>query len=308
VDHSINIYALATLLAVGFVARKLKLIGDQETKSVPKILFTFFYPALTISAIGNAKSYQIQGKLGILAIFTAAVTIFIYVASGIVLCKYKDAKRKALLRFQASIGNVVYVLIPIVSAVWGAKAVTYCVVISSVQDLFIWTLYYAEFSGVKIGIRGLKKLISPVTLALVIGLILTIFNIRITGSIETLLSVLSNAVGPLAFLYMGSVMAEKIGSGGLKVSIDSVAMTLFRVTVLPLAVYFAAMGIGLQRGISLLAALSFATPFPVMAVVWSQMFSKDTDFAVGNLILSTVVFCVMYIVLFSLGLFPIAIF
>jgi predicted permease len=293
---------LAFLLVAGFAARKLKIIGEQETESIPKIIFAFFYPALTIFTFGEVKSFQIQGQLGILAIFTGAVTIIIYIASGVALHRCKHEERKALLHFQASIGNVVYVLIPIVSVVWGTTAVTYCVVISSVQDLFIWTLYYAEFSGVKKGIKGLKKLLSPLTLALLIGLILLIFNIRITGSIAIMLSVLSSAVSPLAFLFMGSVMAEKIGMNRLKLSIDSVAMTLFRVTLLPLAVYFAATGIGLHKGIAVLVALSFATPLPVMAVVWSKMFSKDTDFAVGDLIISTVAFCIMYLVLSSLGL------
>jgi predicted permease len=100
---------------------------------------------------------------------------------------------------------------------------------------------------------------------------------------------------------MGSVMAEKIGLRRLKLSIDSVAMTLLRVTVLSLAVYFAAAGIGLRTGIAVLAALSFATPLPVMAVVWSQMFGKDTDFAVGDLILSTIAFCAMCMALLALG-------
>jgi len=292
-----NLLLLAGLLAAGFITRKLNLIGEQETESIPKLLFTFFYPSLTIFTIAKVKSYQIGDSIVVLAIFTAIVTLATFIVTRIVLRGYKDADRMALLHFKASIGNVVYVLIPIVSAIWGTTAVTYCVIISSVQDIFIWTLYYAEFSGIKKGIRGLKNLLSPVTLALVAGLILSFSGIQIPRPVDNMLSILSGAVSPLAFIFMGSILAEKLSSGSLKFTFDSMIATLVRVTLLPLAVYFAAVGIGLSTGIAAIVALSFATPLPVMAVVWAQMYKKDTNFAVSDLIFSTMAFCGMYAIL-----------
>ncbi len=297
-----NLYALAILFAAGFAARKLRLITQEETESIPKILFTFFYPSLTVSVIGNLKLSQVGKDIGMLAVLTAVTSLAVCILSGAVLHRSQNGEQRVLLHFQASVGNVAYVLLPIAAAVWGYRAVSCCVVISSVQDVLIWTLYYAEFAGVKKGLEGLKKLLSPVTVMLVAGLILSVFNIKIPGFLNEMLIVLSNAVSPLAFLYLGSVMAAKIGSGRLKISGESVAMSLFRVSVLPAAVYFAAIEIGMRKGYAVMAALSFATPLPVMAVVWSQMFHKDTDFAVADMILSTAMFFALYLILLGLGL------
>lgn len=296
-----NLYALAILFAAGFAARKTGLINEAETECIPKLLFTFFYPALTVSVIGNLKFSRVGTSIGIVAGLTAVTSLLTFVLSGAVLRKFPNWKQGILLHFQSSVGNVAYVLLPIAAAVWGPKAVSCCVVISSVQDVLIWTVYYAEFAGVKKGFGGLKQFISPVTIMLFVGLIVSVFHIKITGFVNEMLLVLSNAVSPLAFLYLGSVIAAEIGGRRLKLTRESMAMSLFRVTVLPAAVYFSALLIGAPKGYAVITALSFATPLPVMAVVWSQMFRKDTDFAIADMVLSTFLFFAFYLILTGSG-------
>ena len=281
---------MVMLMAAGYILRKARLLGDAHTDALPAILLHIAYPALIVGSVTSIDIRSLASESLVVVGATIAITLLLFVLGQAVLSRYADRDRKPLMLFFMAVGNIAYVALPVIRALFGDAGVYYTMLHSSAQDLIIWTLYYSYFfgGGTLRDVR-LKKLLSPGLIALVIAVPLAVLGLRPAGVLRDLLSMLGGLTVPLALLYIGGVLARHRASDW-KPDRDTVLISVGKVLVVPLGVFGVMQLVPASPDIRLLLAVCFAAPAPVMGTLWAKQYGYDHRFSVKALIYSTLLF------------------
>lgn len=297
-DYSSLLFMLV-LIAVGFTARKVKLLQAAHIDAMPAILLNIAYPSLIICSVTSVEIKNLAKESIIVVIATFAITLLLFFGGLAVLKRYNNKERKPIMLFALAIGNITYVALPVVRAVFGDTGVYYAILHGSAQDILIWTLYYAYFvGGGSLSGITVKKLFSPSFIAIIAAVVLALLGIRPQGVISDLLQALAGLTVPLALVYVGGMLA---GHGRLKDWIpnrDTVVISLVKVLGVPLIVFGIMQFVPVGYEIKLLMAVVFSAPATILSTIWAKQYGYDEAFAIKTLLFSTLVFLAASCLLF----------
>lgn len=294
---------MVMLIAAGFILKKTKLLGDNHINALPAILLNIAYPALIINSVTSVDIRSLAAESLYVVGITIAITLLLFFLGRVVLRKYKNDARKPLIIFSMAVGNIAYVALPVIRAVFGDTGVYYTMLHSSAQDIIIWTLYYSYFvGGGTFKKMGLKKLISPCFIALIIAISLAAFGIKPMGVVSEFLGALGGLTIPLALIYIGGVLALHKGIKEWKPDKDTTIISVVKVLVIPFAVFGIMQLVPVSMEIRVLMAVFFSAPATIMSTIWAKQYGYDYKFSIKVLIISTLLFIVaacIFIVLYG---------
>lgn len=268
---------LYILVAVGFICDKTGLFKEKTARLSNDLLFYIITPAVIVTAFmsmdNTAENYQ---KLLLAFVFG----IVLQVVGAIIALPFFRDKSKAdncIYKFASNYGNVGYMALPLANAVLGAEGVFYCSVVVMVFNIFSFTHGIKVMAGYK-GFDIKKLVLNPGTIAVIIGLPLFIFGIRLPEIIDTPVDYLASLNTPVAMIFFGTYLANT----DLKTMFSDkrVYLTaLLKLIVLPLCM----MGIFKISGITgaLVPAiiLSSSAPSANNTVMFAAKYDKDAPCA-----------------------------
>ena len=298
VDFS-PLIVLIILMAIGYISRRLNLLKDEHTNALPAVLLNIAYPALVLMSVTSVDISSLASESIIVVVATLIITIILYFIGQMILRKYKNYERKPILLFTLAVGNITYVVLPIVKAVFGDVGVYYALLHSATQDILIWTVYYGYFhSGGGRNKIKLKKLISPCFIAIIASVILAVFGIKFTGVAESVLKPLAGLTIPLALIYIGGVLGAYSDFKRWLPDMDTIILSFVKVIILPFVVYGLMLITPIPQDLRILIALVFSAPATLMSTVWAKQFNCDYEFSIKLLLFSTVLFLLAMIPFF----------
>lgn len=282
------------LMALGYLATKLKILSRLTAQDLTAILVTFVSPALILKAFSapfeasKATNLLIMG--GLFLIFMG-----FHVLLGKVLIPYgqdparADAIKQA--RFAFTYSNTGFMGIPLVMALFGSDGVFYGAVALSAQSIYLWTHGYALLGPEAHGNRLIKIVSNPNIVALAVGIVMYFSPFRPHDFILSLLTYIANLNTPMSMMVIGnSIAAIHLASvftdkGVWKtVSMRNILSPLIVIGLLYL----------LPEGtIDLLPAqvlvVIWACPVAANAVMFSKIGGRDESFPAKLVALSTLV-------------------
>jgi len=299
-----SVLFMLILIVLGFALKKINILHSEHIDTLPALLLGIAYPALIIVSVTSVDVKSLALESVYIVVVTIAVTVVLFFAGRVILRKYGDASRKPLIIFSMAVGNIAYVALPVIRAVFGDVGVYYTMLHSTTQDILIWTLYYSFFVGGG-KFKGLKakKLISPCFLALVCAIVLAVFGIAPKGLASDVLMALSGLTIPLALIYVGGIMAAFSNIKDWIPDKDTLIISFVKVLVVPAAVFGVMQFVPVSTETRLLLAVCFSAPATVMSTIWAKQYGYDYHFSIRTLIFSTLVFLIaasVFIMLYSL--------
>jgi predicted permease len=297
-DYSSLLFMLA-LIVVGFILIKIRLLKVIHIDAIPVILLNVAYPALILNSVISVDINSLAKEGIAVVLVTLVITLSLFFFGIVILKKYKNKERKPLILFAMAIGNIAFVALPVIRAVFGDVGVYFTMLHNSVQDVIIWTLYYTYFvGGGNFKSITIKKFVTPSFIALIIAIVLAIFRIRPPGVIDNLLQALAGLAVPLALIYIGGVLAGHSRFKDWIPDMDTVILSVSKVFVLPLIVFGIMQFVPVGHKLKLLMAVVFSAPVPIMSTVWAKQFGYDYAFSIKALLFSTSLFLIGAGVLF----------
>lgn len=299
VDYT-SILFMFILIILGFILVKIKLLNEINLNTFPVILLNISYPALIINSITSVDVRSLVKEGIIVIVVTLVMTLMLFFIGIKILKKYNNTGRKPLILFSLVIGNTAYVALPVIYAFFGDVGVYFMTLHNFVQDILIWTIYYAYFVG-----NGhfksitIKKLISPTLISLILAVTLAIFKIRPSGLFANVLQSLANLTVPLALIYIGGVLAGYSNLKDWSPDRDTIILSISKVLVLPLIVFGIMQFIPVSNELKLLMAVIFSAPMPLLGIIWAKQYNYDYVFSIKALLFSTVLFLIATGVLFT---------
>lgn len=268
---------LYIIVAVGFICDKTGLFKEKTARLSNDLLFYIITPAVIVTAFltmdNSAENYK---KLLLAFVFAVVLQV---VGAIIALPFFRDKSKKynCIYKFASNYGNVGYMALPLANAVLGAEGVFYCSVVVMVFNVFSFTHGIKVMTGGK-GFDAKKLLLNPGTIAVLIGLPLFIFGIKLPEIVRTPVDYLASLNTPIAMIFFGTYLANT----DLKTMFSDkrVYLTaLLKLIVLPLCMLGIFKICGITGALVPAIILSSSAPSANNTVMFAAKYDKDAPCA-----------------------------
>ena len=202
-----QILSLFLIILVGFYGRKRSIIDDTLTNGLSRMLLEITTPLLIISSFnydGNSSLAKNTIKAFIYGILIFIITPFMVKP---LLTKIEKGKRN-ILQFAIVFSNCGFMGIPITAAVLGEEAVIYASIFNMCFNLFIWTYGVTLFTDAASFKEAKKLLKNPGIIAVFIGLLLTVFSVKLPIVLYNTISLVGHLTTPISMIIIGSLLAS----------------------------------------------------------------------------------------------------
>ena len=229
---------LFTIVVLGYALCKLGYMGDKFDQKLSSIVIDVTCPALILSSVMGAELPDRSLILPLLGI--GFLTYILLLVFGFWVPRFvaKSRDEQRMIGFALMFANVGFIGYPIVSAIFGPKAVFYAALLNIPNTFFIFTAGVMLVKG-EHNMKSLsaKVLFSPAMIAAFVAALMVAFGVRTPDIIARPVTMVGNITIPAALMVIGSSMArlplkEIIGSPKVYVA------SLLRLVVVPLSVYF----------------------------------------------------------------------
>lgn len=278
-----QIIVMFALMGVGFVLFRKKMITEQGSADIGKILLYVVVPVVVINSFCVERTPEKTAALwhsAIIAGIAMALTVGIaYIIFG---------KKDGISCFSTAFSNAGFIGIPLVQAVLGTEAVFYISVMIVLINALQWTFGVFSLTNDK-SVIDIKKIITnPVLIAVVIGLIIYFVGIPMPSMVNSIFGFLQNMNTPLAMIVSGVYLAKSDLVKMLK-NKKTYIVTALRLIVIPLitVAVFKFIPFGSDE-LKIAVLITAACPVGANVAIFAQMYGKDSTKAVEQVCVSTI--------------------
>ena len=282
-----QVLILFILMLVGYYIRYKNLIDKEFTSKLSKLLLSVFLQAMILNSMQIEFEPNIINKILILFL----ISIFVYLISFIIAYSlkfiFKGDKDLCIYQYGVMFSNVGFMGYPLVESILGSDAIFYAAIFNIPFNVLIMTL------GVYIMCKGnseykfsIKDFINPAIIAIIIGLILFISQIKLPVFINDALDLLGSVTTPLSMLVIGSMICET----SYKECFSNKKLyfvALIRLLFIPIAIYFI---LKLKINDPLLLSIPVivvSTPIATNTAIMANEYNANSSLASQSVFLST---------------------
>jgi predicted permease len=207
---------LLGMIAVGcFMAKRPLFSGGKEMLHV--LLTKVLLPANIFHAVVTNFAYDLPLGEVMSKWFYALIILSFVLLLALIMVRFVgiDPFRRSVVVGLITYSNVVLIGFPIIQSVLGAQAITYGVFYFTAFQLFFWTtapvvLLRANGEGVGeiLSLAGLKKIVTPALIAVVLGVIFAVLRVPIPAVISGITGEFTKATLAMSMLFIGTLLAE----------------------------------------------------------------------------------------------------
>ncbi len=269
---------LFVFIIIGYLLNRFKIIGDAKPLSsvlmwvfIPAVVFDVFYTSFTLQNIKTALPYFLAG----LALLFVTIGV-----SYPIIMRYKDRITRNTFWYSLVVTNMSYVGFTLVKNVFPELYLFFMIFIIGFQ-VYIFTVGVLMLGpeGKKFSLKGL---ISPIMIALVLGMIFgpvcDAAEFKLPEFIEKIISSASACMSPVAMVITGFTLA-KLPIKKVFSRWDVYVFTLLRLIVFPAVfgglAYLCHLWFGLPIGVVKIIIIYSALPMGINTVVFAEANGGD---------------------------------
>lgn len=209
---------MAIYVAIGFFARKKRIVEERFSASLAALIFNFIFPCAVISSLQteyDPASIMNGGALLGISVLSMFVMLLLGLLVNKISGKSDDLSRILLVNLMFT--NFTYMAFPIMEMLYGSIGKFYIAVYTiPVRILFyvvtplIFTIGKDKTSSLtarQVGRGIVRAILSPPVLAVPIGLCIYFLGIRIPEPFSTVIEKLSSTASPLGMILCGVTLA-----------------------------------------------------------------------------------------------------
>jgi predicted permease len=288
-DKSVVTAQVATLfliMAVGFIARKQKILTPDLTKGFSDLLLNITSPFLALSSFQFAFSRDMLAAAGMVLVFALVVHVAGILVGKILFARFPDATGK-ILRFITIFSNCGFMGYPVIGSIFGQRGIFLTSIYVAVFTTFIWTYGVFIFTG-KADRRSLiGALLNPGIIAVFLGMLLFLFSLKLPLPVAQTLQAVGSMTTPLSMIIVGSMLTE-VKPGDLFSGWAIYYGALLRLLILPFVTLFILKGIGFKGILLGVCVLTVAMPAAAISVPLAESNRGDVFFASRIVFLTTI--------------------
>ncbi len=282
---------LFLLIAAGFGAGKLKVLGPEAVRGMSRFIVDFTLPALVLVSMQKPFSAELRDEalrmLGIsFAIYLSALPLAALWARVI----GSRGPESGVHEFGGTFANVAFMGFPIMGAYFG-KDILFAV---SIYNMPFQLLAFSV--GVIMLTRGnsgvprisLRQWINPAILSTCLGFVFFLGSVRISGPLLSGLTILGDMTTPLSMAVIGAILA-RMEVRGILGNVRVYLTSVYRLILHPLALWAVLSAFGLRGNSLAIPVVLAAMPVAANASILSDAYGGDSETASALVFVSTAV-------------------
>lgn len=266
---------LFIIVVLGYALCKLGYMGEDFDRKLSSIVVDVTCPLLILSSVmGESLPDRtlILPLLGVGFLTYVLLLVFGFFVPRLIAADRDD---QGMIGFALMFANVGFIGYPIVSSIFGAKAVFYAALLNMPNTFFIFTagvmLVKGEYSVRKL---NLKLLFSPAMIAAFVAALLVALDVHTPEIVARPVTMVGNITVPAALMIIGSSMArlplhDIIGSP--KVYVASVV----RLGLVPVSLYFLFKVCGVSDIVNEINTVVIAMPVASFGTMFCMKYSRN---------------------------------
>ena len=314
--------SLFLFMAVGFILVKTKLLPENASKVMAKLLTFVFSPALSFNSMAKnftVKSIGAYASLFVLSTIIVILAVFLATFLAKFFVKDKEAYERNVYKYALTFGNYGYMGAPLVIALFGMEGYTYFNFVTLPCSIVIYTWGISTLvpkSQQKRTVKEtIKSLLNPPTVALLIGMLIGItglgevmYNSSACVFLTDCISDLGSCMAPVAMLLAGVTVA-KYNLKKMVANAKVYVATVFRLVLIPAVLVLVsfgiislanAVGITVDNTFLFLMFFVYATPLGMNTIVFPEAFGGDPSTGASLTLVSHVICVVTIPIMFAL--------
>ncbi|MGL6105974.1 AEC family transporter [Romboutsia sp.] len=294
----IQVLVLFTLILVGYVARKKDFMDEEFTSKLSKLTMTIFLPSMIISSMQLEYNSHMIGKITNLILISLIMYTISFTIAYLIKFIFKSKENLGIYQFVILFSNVGFMGYPVVEAVLGKEAIFFTSIFNLPFNLLVMTI--GAFLLAKDNDSytfSLKSIISPVIIAVILGLILFIFSIKLPLFLNRPLELLGNVTTPVSMLIIGSMLCNS-SAFDCFFNKKLYFITFIRLVLLPTIIYFMLKGIVRDDMLLAIPVVISAMPAAANTAILANEYNANESLA-SQAVFFTTLFSIVTIPLIS---------
>lgn len=313
------IYILA-----GIILIRTKVLNRENMEVVSRLVIKLALPVMiftnTVNGVDKEMLFHSLSILGI-AFFMYICLFGLSFLSGKMF--HLQGDHQQLYSAMSAFGNIGFMGIPIVTSIFPERGMLYISVFTMIDQLMLWTVgvgltskagdrvekvseiqsscgqVKADRKNVAVGRSAtdrtvdkrvsfdFKKLINPVTVAIVLSLIFILAGIQLPEILNTAFSKIGATATPLAMIYLGGVFAC-MDVRKYICKLDYYGIVVIKMLIFPVIFYLLLGLLPISAEIRMTMTLTSAMPVMSSVVMMANAYGTDGDYAMGGILVTTV--------------------
>lgn len=296
-------FKLILFVAIGYIARKLKVMADGFDRMLSKFLMAIPLPCMIINSFNLSFSVEDLMNCPLLIALSIGSMAVLFVLTGLFTRKMERQLRKTV-RFALLFTNFTLLGLPVVSEVYGARGgFNYLIFTLPIRIIFYGGAPLLLGTGnEKLDVKQtLRQFICAPVVAVFIGFILYLTQIKLPDILQNTLNTLGNMASPLGLMLCGTIIADAKWSGILKYP-QVFAVTGFRLLLIPAAIVAVEALIGISHDIIKTTMYYYAMPVASFLPTFLLRYDPDAVEARtvgGYMVVVSTLFCIATIPLWT---------
>ena len=221
---------LFIFILCGFVVGRIKKIPREKSSVISALLVNVFLPAkIFLNFSEQCTLDYFSTSYPTLIVSTALLLLLVLFSLGLSTLLTKERYERKVYRYSFAISNYAYLGYVFVENTLGKTALTDMILFCIPFAFYTYTFGYSLLSNQS---SSWKKLINPMTVAILFGMIFGISGLQLPNFLGKTLSYASATVGPLSMILTGLVISS-FALKELLPDIKTVIFTVVRLAVIP---------------------------------------------------------------------------
>jgi predicted permease len=196
------------IMIIGLIAAKKGIFSSEGNKTLNSLLLDIVSPILIFTSYQTEFSPEkLENLLGVI-ILSLILLILAIVLSKVFIRAKGDDKVYLVERMSIMYTNCGYIGIPLMLALFGSEGVFLCTGVITALNIILWSYGVMMLKGSLDRTDILNIFRGPNMIAIIVGLICYVTNIRIPQIILNPLSMIAGIVTPLTMLIIGATLSK----------------------------------------------------------------------------------------------------
>lgn len=273
------------LTAAGYILRKLNIISAGSRAGLTNLVIDLVLPCNIIHSfmIGFSKDVLKSG-LEVLAI-SIAIQIACYFLGYVLYIKTAKEEQKVL-KYATICSNAGFLGNPLVEGIYGSMGLLYASIYLIPQRICMWSAGVSCFTDSKGKNVAKKVLTHPCIVAVMIGIAIMVFQIRLPEFAVSSIKTVSGCTTTLSMVVIGGILAEI--ELRTVVSRLNIYFCIIRLVIIPAAVLAVCALININPLVTAVSTVLAGMPAGSTTAILAAKYNCDEKFAVKIVFLSTV--------------------
>lgn len=279
---------LLAFAAVGYLLSKTKIANADHSKLLSALCLYIFLPSKVFNTFATrfTPTYLTQYYPLLLG---AAVIVTVLSLLAIPLSRWltKDAYMRNVYHYSLTIPNYGYIGYALAEGIFGGDVLMDVMMFAFPVCLYTYTIGYSMLTGGKL---SFKKLINPVTIAMVLGAVVGLSGITMPAAVDSFLNKAAACMSPVSMLLMGIVISQF----PLKELLSQKAcyfIIFMRLLVIPCSVCFVLRLLKLEM-LVLPTLMVLAMPTSMNTIVFAKLMGQDCKPGAAMACISSILCCI----------------